>query len=29
MNKAKITWLGHASIKVEAGGKVIFFDFWL
>ena len=29
MNKAKITWLGHASIKVEAGGKVIFFDPWL
>lgn len=29
MNKAKITWLGHASIKVEFGGKVIYFDPWI
>ncbi len=29
MSKAKISWLGHASIKVEAGGNVIFFDPWI
>ena len=29
MSKTKITWLGHASIKVEAEGKVIFFDPWI
>jgi len=29
MSKAKITWLGHASIKVEANGKIIFFDPWI
>jgi len=29
MSKAKITWLGHASIKVEANGKVIYFDPWI
>jgi L-ascorbate metabolism protein UlaG (beta-lactamase superfamily) len=29
MNKVKITWLGHASIKVESGGKLIFFDPWI
>ena len=29
MSKAKITWLGHASIKVEGGGNVIFFDPWI
>ena len=29
MSKAKITWLGHASIKMEAGGKVIFLDPWI
>lgn len=29
MGKAKITWLGHASIRVEAGGKIVFFDPWI
>lgn len=29
MVKTKITWLGHASIKVEAGEHVIFFDPWI
>ncbi len=29
MSKAKIIWLGHASIKVEAGGKVVLFDPWI
>jgi len=29
MNKVKITWLGHASIKMESGGKLIFFDPWI
>jgi len=29
MSKTKITWLGHASIKVEAEGKSIFFDPWI
>ena len=29
MSKVKITWLGHATIKVEASGKVIFFDPWI
>jgi len=29
MSKAKITWLGHASIKVEANAKVVFFDPWV
>ncbi len=29
MNKAKLTWLGHASIKVDAAGKTIFFDPWI
>ncbi|OGP88875.1 MAG: hypothetical protein A2156_02420 [Deltaproteobacteria bacterium RBG_16_48_10] len=29
MSKAKITWLGHASIRVEAGGKVVLFDPWI
>jgi len=29
MSKMKITWLGHASIKVERSGKVILFDPWI
>lgn len=29
MSKIKITWLGHASIKAEGGGKIIFFDPWI
>jgi len=29
MSKAKITWLGHASIKVEGDGKVVYFDPWI
>lgn len=29
MSKTKITWLGHASIKMEGNGKVIFFDPWI
>jgi L-ascorbate metabolism protein UlaG (beta-lactamase superfamily) len=29
MGKAMITWLGHASVKVEAAGKVIFLDPWI
>lgn len=29
MSKAKITWLGHASVKVEADGKTVFFDPWI
>ena len=29
MEKAKITWLGHASVLVEFGGKAIYFDPWL
>ena len=29
MSKTKIFWLGHASIKVEGGGKTIFFDPWI
>ena len=29
MSKAKITWLGHASITVEGDGKVVYFDPWI
>ncbi|HET6451699.1 MAG TPA: metal-dependent hydrolase [Spirochaetia bacterium] len=29
MGKAKVTWLGHASTLVEAGGQVILFDPWI
>ncbi len=29
MTVAKVTWLGHASIRVEAGGQTIFFDPWI
>jgi len=29
MAKSKITWLGHASISVEFGDRVIYFDPWL
>ncbi len=29
MNRTKITWLGHASIRVEADGKTLFFDPWI
>ena len=29
MDKAKITWLGHASASVEFNGHVIYFDPWL
>ncbi len=29
MVSAKVTWLGHASIRVEAGGQTIFFDPWI
>jgi L-ascorbate metabolism protein UlaG (beta-lactamase superfamily) len=29
MTKAKITWLGHASVSVEFGGRTVFFDPWL
>ena len=29
MSKTKIFWLGHASIKIEGGGKTVFFDPWV
>jgi L-ascorbate metabolism protein UlaG (beta-lactamase superfamily) len=29
MDRAKITWLGHASIKVEGNGKTVLFDPWI
>jgi L-ascorbate metabolism protein UlaG (beta-lactamase superfamily) len=29
MFSAKVTWLGHASIRVDADGQVIFFDPWI
>ena len=29
MSKAKITWLGHASVKVESHGNVVLFDPWI
>ena len=29
MNKAKIIWLGHASVSVEFGEQIVYFDPWL
>jgi len=29
MGQAAITWLGHASIRVEASGKTVYFDPWI
>ncbi len=29
MAQAKFTWIGHASVKVEAGGRTVFFDPWV
>ncbi len=29
MPQARFTWIGHASVKVEADGKIFFFDPWL
>ena len=29
MGKAKVIWLGHASIQVESNGHTIFFDPWI
>ncbi|MBN1676225.1 MAG: metal-dependent hydrolase [Kiritimatiellae bacterium] len=29
MNRATITWLGHASVRVESGGQIFYFDPWL
>ncbi|MBN1834367.1 MAG: metal-dependent hydrolase, partial [Spirochaetales bacterium] len=29
MSSAKVTWLGHASIQVDAGGQTILFDPWI
>jgi L-ascorbate metabolism protein UlaG (beta-lactamase superfamily) len=29
MSKTKITWLGHASVKVEGADSVVFFDPWI
>ncbi len=29
MAKTSITWLGHASIKVECNGQIFFFDPWI
>jgi L-ascorbate metabolism protein UlaG (beta-lactamase superfamily) len=29
MSKAKITWLGHASVKVESHRNVVLFDPWI
>jgi L-ascorbate metabolism protein UlaG (beta-lactamase superfamily) len=29
MGTVKLTWLGHASITVEGGGKVFYFDPWI
>jgi L-ascorbate metabolism protein UlaG (beta-lactamase superfamily) len=29
VGQAKIRWLGHASIRVEANGKVLYFDPWI
>ncbi len=29
MGKAKITWIGHASVSVEFDGRIIYFDPWL
>ena len=28
-HKMKITWLGHASFKIEEDGKIVFVDPWL
>jgi len=29
VTKVKTTWLGHASVKVEFNGRVVYFDPWL
>lgn len=29
MSRARITWLGHASSRVEANGQTIYFDPWI
>jgi len=29
MSMTKVTWLGHASIRVETGGQTIYFDPWI
>jgi L-ascorbate metabolism protein UlaG (beta-lactamase superfamily) len=29
MGPVKLTWLGHASILVEGGGKLLYFDPWI
>lgn len=29
MGKAKITWLGHSSFKVEGNGQILYFDPWI
>ena len=29
MGTLKITWLGHASIRVEGNGKAFYFDPWI
>ncbi len=29
MTKARITWLGHASVSVKFAGKTVYFDPWL
>jgi L-ascorbate metabolism protein UlaG (beta-lactamase superfamily) len=29
MKTTRITWLGHASIKVESDGKTVYFDPWI
>lgn len=29
MGKAKVTWLGHASLRVTADGSTIYFDPWI
>ena len=29
MNKAKVTWLGHSSLKIEGNGCILYFDPWI
>lgn len=29
MGTVRLTWLGHASIRVEGGGKIFYFDPWI